>query len=102
MVHLIGSPICDQRLNRGRVRPVRPIWLESDRFVEASTRLSESAGRALFRQRRYARKSPGQDVEAPRSQPGSALLLLEQLLSGNLLIGDIRQFKQEVDDFVFE
>src|SRR6516162_2521294 len=39
----------------------------------------------------------------PRSQPGLApLLLLEQLLSGNLLIGDIRQFKQEVDDFVFE
>src|SRR6516162_335811 len=78
MVHLIGSPICDQRLNRNHVRPVRPIWLESDRFVEASTRPSESAGRALFRQRRYARKSPGQDVEPPPvpspAQPPSSSL----------------------------
>ena len=84
------------------MRPVRPIWLESDRFVEACTRPLEGAGRGPFCERKYARKSPGQDIDQPRARPGLALLLLEQLLSGNLLVGDIRQFEQEIDDFVFE
>src|SRR5262249_10111197 len=35
-------------------------------------------------------------------QPGLTLLLFVQFLSGNLLVADIRQFEQEVDDFVLE
>jgi hypothetical protein len=37
-----------------------------------------------------------------RPEPGLTLLFLEQLLSGNRLVGDIGQFEQEIDDFVFE
>jgi len=47
-------------------------------------------------------KTRAQDVEQRRSRWLLALLLLEQLLPGNLLIGDIGQFEQEIDNFVFE
>ena len=46
-------------------------------------------------------KTRAQDVEQRRSRRLLALLL-EQLLPGNLLIGDIGQFEQEIDNFVFE
>jgi hypothetical protein len=55
-------------------------------------------------QSRYARKSPAQDVDAgqPERNAASVLVFLEQLLPRNLLLRDIGQFKNEVDDFVFE
>ncbi len=32
----------------------------------------------------------------------SSLLVFEQFLSGDLFLGDIGQFEQKIDDFVFE